>query len=315
MKNSEQYIIRDYKKGDEELISALFYEVFEKKMTVEQWNWKYAIPGNGRIYSKVAVDSNNKIVGHAGAIPLRGICVNEPIQFFQGADVMVDKKARGFLGRKNAYELLMKALLEDIAKEFPKVFCYGFSGMRPFILGKRVGIYNEIEQAIDCIKGLSPSFFNTYRMKPMSWDDDILDTLWARLSDHFSFSLIRDKAYLSWRYATNPFFSYRLLGFFLLGKLKGWVVIIDSESEVFVVDLLTEKKRCRGILNALQNHLISQGKKTMRLWIPKTWRKDVKGCNESKTDVTICNLIWKMSIQTSFVRENYFYTMGDTDIF
>lgn len=41
MKISDNYIIRDYKKGDEEGITDLFESVFGKVMTVEQWRWKY----------------------------------------------------------------------------------------------------------------------------------------------------------------------------------------------------------------------------------------------------------------------------------
>ena len=42
---SPGYIIRDYEKGDERLITALFQEVFGKTLTTAQWEWKYAVPG------------------------------------------------------------------------------------------------------------------------------------------------------------------------------------------------------------------------------------------------------------------------------
>ena len=134
----EPFIIRAYQKGDEEKIITLFREVFGKELTVGQWKWKYAVPGAGKIYSKIAEDASHTIIGYAGAVPLRGIYQGKPLQFFQIADVMVHPKARGFLGKKNVFEIMIKELFEDIGKEFPDVFCYGFPGQRPFLLGKRV---------------------------------------------------------------------------------------------------------------------------------------------------------------------------------
>lgn len=315
MKVSEHYIVRDYKKGDEAEIITLFFEVFEKEMSIEQWKWKYLHQGNGRVYSKVVEDPSGKIVGHAGAIPLKGIFKGKLIPVFQIVDVMVHAKARGYLGRKNVFEILIKKLFENIGKEFPDVFCYGFPGTRPFILGKRIGVYDKVELAVENYKYLSRSLFNPYRVQMVAWDDDKLDDLWESLSTDFPLSLIRDKSYLNWRYAMNPFFSYQLFGFFLLGKLNGWAVIRDSGDEVFVVDLLIERKRCRSVLNALQNYLIPKRKKTICIWLPESWRKDLNGYSTSKTEVVVTNMVWKLPFTTSDVNDNFYYTMGDVDIY
>ena len=315
MKSS--YTIRDYREGDEQGITDLFCEVFGKEMTMEQWRWKYLFPGNGKIYSKIAEDAFNKrIVGHAGAIPLRGVFKDRPIQFFQIVDVMVHPMARGFLGSKNVFNMLIKTLLEDIGKKFPEAFCYGFPGTRPFLLGKRVGVYDKIEQAIDCTKDLRRHLFlNPYRVKKLRWDDNRLDILWAGLSRDFPLSLIRDKDYLYWRYATNPFFSYYLLGFFIFRKLIGWAVIRDVGDEVLVVDLFTKLKCCRNILRKLENYLTSLGKRKIRLWLPQMWRKKLKDYNLQETNVVTANMVWKLPFKTHIVKANLYYTMGDVDIF
>ena len=314
MKISDNYIIRDYKKGDEEGITALFSNVFGKVMTIEQWRWKYLLTGD-RVYSKVVEDSSGEIIAHAGAIPLRGVFQNKLIQFFHMADVMVHAKARGFMGRKNVYYIMMRVLLEDLKKEFPEVFCYGFSGTRPFTLGKRVGIYGRVEQAVECVNQLQKSRLNTYSIKHLNWEDGRLDNLWKSLSKDFALSLIRDKTYINWRYATNPFFLYQFLGFFLFGELKGWGVTREEGENVFVIDLLTEKKRRRSALKALGNYFFSHGKKAIRLWLPESWRENITDCSKKETEVIVANMVWKLPFKTSVVRNNLFYTMGDTDIF
>jgi len=315
MQASADFIIRDYKTGDEEGITSLFRQVFGQDMTLTQWTWKYGVLGKGNMYTKVAEDASKRIIAHVGGIPLRGVFRHSKMQFFQMTDVMVHPEVRGFLGRKNIFDVIMKSAFEDIERDFPDVFCYGFSGARPFIIGKRVGIYDEVEQAVDISTQLSRSFFNPYTVHTMQWDDDRLDSFWDGVSKGISLAVVRDKEYLCWRYSTNPFFTYRLLGFFLFGKLKGWVVIRRSADETLVIDLLTERQRCGNILKSLCNYLICTGEKKMRFWLPPNWRDTIKGYSFQESGVIVTNVVWKLPLQTPVVKDNFYYTMGDVDIF
>jgi hypothetical protein len=187
--------------------------------------------------------------------------------------------------------------------------------MRPFIVGQRVGVYDRIEQGTDCIKPLKNQSFNFLSVKNIDWSDDRLDTLWTNLSEKFHLSLIRDREYLHWRYATNPFFSYQLLGIFFLKQLRGWAVIRDSGDEVLVVDILLKPQKYSSVLKALEGYFITLKKKTIRLWLPERWRKGLRSYSMKETEVVVTNMIWKMPIPTPAVKENLFYTMGDVDIF
>lgn len=311
----EPFIIRAYRKGDEEKIITLFREVFGKEMTVNQWEWKYAVPGAGKIYSKIAEDASHAIIGYAGAVPLRGIYQGKPLRFFQIADVMVHPKARGSLGKKNVFEIIIKELFEDIGKEFPEVFCYGFPGQRPFLLGKRVGVYDEIETAVDYIKNPGISLFNPCRIRNMPWDSVGLDSLWSSLSSGMSLSLVRDKAFLNWRYASNPLHTYQLIGVYHLGDMKGWLVLKEKGEEVLVVDMLIDGNLLGNALKALRKQVPGFRKKVFRLWLPNSLRRTVKGYSREKTRVVVTNMIWKLPFSTGLVRENLYYTMGDVDIF
>jgi hypothetical protein len=308
------HTIRNYQEGDEEGITALFKEIFDKEITVEQWRWKYLGTGRGRIFSKVVEDPSGSILGHAGAIPLRGGLQNNTIRFFQIADVMIHPLARGYLGKKNVFASLMKRLFEDISRVFPEAFCYGFPGERPYLFGERVGVYERIETATVCMKKISSSFFNRYRINNLPWDDERLDALWAGYAKDLSLSLTRDKEYLNWRYATNPFFTYQLLGIFLKEKLCGWAITREQGDEVLIVDLLTNRKKCRPVLKALENFLNNCGKKSIRLWLPHIWRNNIKGFKKEETELVVTNMVWKLPVSTSFAHENLFYTMGDTDM-
>ncbi|MGO9614116.1 MAG: GNAT family N-acetyltransferase [Dissulfurispiraceae bacterium] len=315
MQASADFIIRDYKTGDEEGITSLFRQVFGQDMTLTQWNWKYGASGKGKMYTKVAEDASKRIIAHVGGIPLRGIFQRSKMHFFQMTDVMVHPEVRGFLGRKNIFDVIMKRSFEDIEREFPNVFCYGFSGTRPFLIGKRLGIYDEVEQALDISTQLRRSLFNPYTVHIMHWHDDRLDSLWDGVSKDISLAVVRDKEYLCWRYDTNPFFTYGLLGFFLFGKLKGWAVIKKSADETLLIDLLTEQQRCGNILKSLCNYLISIGEKKIRFWLPPSWRDTLKGYSFQESGVIVTNVVWKLPLQASVVKDNFYYTMGDVDIF
>ncbi|NWF98836.1 MAG: GNAT family N-acetyltransferase [Nitrospirae bacterium] len=307
------FIIREYKSGDEKYITMLFKEVFGKDMTVEQWKWKYYIPGNGKIYSKIAEDSNGNLIGHAGAIPLKGLFKGKPYQFFQIADVMVHPKARGFFGTKNIFSMIIKKLFEDIAKAFTEVFCYGFPGHRPFILGKRIDVYDEIEKAVDYTKTPKYTFFNKCKIKNLEWNDIEINNLWNSISNSLGLSVIRDTAYLNWRYALNPFNNYQLYGAFHSGILKCWFVTKEQEDELFIIDFMSDLKLFRQALKAFEK--IFAHKKKIHIWVSKPFKESLKNYNIEQTQIITTNMIWKLPLKTDIVKKNLFYTMGDVDIF
>ena len=316
MKGSEEHIIRDYREGDEKQIVSLFRSTFGKELTVEDWQWKYSVPGEGRIYSKVVENASHEIIGHAGAIPLTGILNGQHIKFFQIADVMVHHKARGFLGKKNIFSEMIKALFERIGQEFREVFCYGFPGKRPYTIGERVGAYETVEYGIDCLKYVRRSFLaRSCHAEPLSWSDERIDTLWKDMAGELGLALVRDRRYLFWRYAEHPVFTYQLFGIFRFGKFLGWAVVKPEQDRISVVDLLCSRDACRKLMRALETFSAASGKKQICIWLPQRWRKLLKGYEFQKTEVVIANMVWRLPLETPFVREKLFYTMGDVDIF
>jgi hypothetical protein len=130
-----------------------------------------------------------------------------------------------------------------------------------------------------------------------------------------SLSLIRDKAFLNWRYASNPLHTYQLLGVYLSDDMKGWLVLKEKREEVLVVDMLIDGNLLGNALKALQKQIPGFKKKVFRLWLPPSLRGTVKGFSREKTPVVVTNMVWKLPFSTDLVKENLYYTMGDVDIF
>lgn len=312
--DSQDYRIRDYRTGDEEGIVALFNQVFGKPMTLHQWRWKYRETGTDTIYAQVAVDRHDNIVGHAGAMPLRGQHRGQAIPFFQICDVMIQPAARGHLGSRNLFTRLTRALLTALAQRFPQAFCYGFPGRRPFLLGERARVYDRIENAVEILLPVRrPVLALPPRAEPLAWTDPRLDRLWTELSARYVLSLIRDRHYLGWRYGTNPFYTYQAVGFSLFGKLSGWAAVRYEHDRLLLVDLLIRRRWLRPALRALAGMAAAEGAKAMHTWLPGGWRDGIG--RQSTTEAVTTYMIWKPAYPTAAVREGLYYTMGDADIF
>ncbi|MEE4376573.1 MAG: GNAT family N-acetyltransferase [Candidatus Competibacteraceae bacterium] len=310
----DHIIIRAYQTGDEQVVIALFEQVFNQIITPAQWQWKYKGTGTAGVHSQLVFDAENRLLGHAGAIPLRGYLQGKPIPFFQICDVMVHPTARGHLGPRNLFTTLLRRLLGVIASKHPEAFCYGFPGRRPFLLGERVRVYDKIEFAVELTRQPRLLTFPLLRVRRLDWSNPALDQLWARLLPWNALLLARDGAYLRWRYAQNPVHRYTLLGFFGLGRLLGWAVTRRSDERLLIVDLLCKRSWLGLILRALDQVAATTGAQTVHIWLPEDWRAGGSG-DQHVTEVVVSNMLGQLPLATSLVKDSLYYTMGDLDIF
>ena len=311
---SSKYHIRDYKAGDEQAIITLFNIVFGASLSVSQWQWKYKGTQSETVYAKVIVDDQNKLVGHVGAIPLRGYYCGKQIPFFQICDIMIHPDHRGYLGSRNLFTALLRTLFTTIFHRFPRAFCYGFPGRRPFQLGKQAKVYDMIEIPMEMTRRSQSKKWNWLNTKPLAWNDSRLDRLSLQCISQYALLAQRDRLYLQWRYADNPFFSYQIIGFFILGKLIGWAVIRQRENHLLVIDILISPHWLKSALLSLDKIAAQRGIDSVHIWLPNELSKPYLG--ELKyTDVVVTHTTWGAHYSSNDVRRNFYYTMGDLDIF
>lgn len=310
----EIYHTRDYRPGDETAIAALFGTVFGQPLTESQWRWKYTGTGMASPLARLAFDHTGRLVGHAGAIPLRGWRQGHPLPFFQICDVMVHPDARGQLGRRNLFTVLARELLSRLAERWPEALADGFPGRRPFRLGEYARVYGQVEPVSALYRPSRRGLFPWLYTRPLAWNDPRLDRLWARLASGFALALVRDRDYLRWRYATHPFRVYQLLGIYLAGRLLGWAVVQRNNHHLRIIDLLASRRWLKPALAALDRTAAAAGAAEVEIWLPHGWRETLDG-RQKLTEVVVANMIWRLPIPTDEVREALYYTMGDLDIF
>ncbi|CDH43916.1 GNAT family N-acetyltransferase [Candidatus Contendibacter odensensis] len=310
----ETYHTRDYRPGDETAIAALFGTVFGQPLTENQWRWKYTGTGIRPPLARLAFDHTGRLVGHAGAISLRGWRQGQPLPFLQICDVMVHPDARGQLGQRNLFTVLARELLSSLAERWPEALAYGFPGRRPFRLGEYARVYGRVEQVSALYRPSWRGLFSWLYTRPLAWNDPRLDSLWARLVPGFALALVRDRDYLRWRYATHPCRVYQLLGIYLAGRLLGWAVVQRDDHHLRIIDLLVSQRWLKPALAALEHTAAVAGASEVEIWLPPGWRETLDG-QQKLTEVVVANMIWRLPIPTTEVREALYYTMGDLDIF
>lgn len=227
-------------------ICQLFETVFGHRIAPDEWSWKYSPPIGSSSINLVSRDSIG-ITGHVGATILPGSQCGHPIRMAQITDVMVHSRARGGLRRQGTFCQLMEAMQKwlrghSFSLDEPLI-AYGFPGTTPCHLLTRLGLGRPLyacdEQLwqgsvrIRCLDHrwiLKPRPLNNAVMLDGSNLVNELDRIW----EHRCRSLVRgtaapvlikNAAYIYWRYASSPVHSYNLwILRNLAGSSLGWLV-------------------------------------------------------------------------------------------
>ncbi len=82
------------------------------------------------------------------------------------------------------------------------------------------------------------------RITQLTSFDERFDDLWRRVHPHYPVIVVRDRAYLQWRFGQRPDVSYLILGALRGAELAGYLILrageVDDERLGFLVDFLVE---------------------------------------------------------------------------
>lgn len=124
----------------------LFEHVFKHPIGQKQWQWKYQDgPRLGHLH--VGIQSEHgQLLAHAGASIFEGQFKDshgqtQRLPMAQVCDVMVHESARQGVSHQGAYGQAIHALQNELARQYPGVYAYGFAGIRPYKLGLKMGLY------------------------------------------------------------------------------------------------------------------------------------------------------------------------------
>ncbi|MDR4509903.1 MAG: GNAT family N-acetyltransferase [Candidatus Brocadiaceae bacterium] len=264
-----------YKDGDEEELNSLFCNVFSKKRSLREWEWKFKeSPIDSRPFIILA-RSSGKIIGQYACISFWLKYQDTFVKALQPVDNFVHNDYRG--GVKGVQAKLMQKSNEN-AVENGVAVGFGFPNRTGYVIGKRLFKHKDLIKIEVLFKRLSWRSALKRRMKwsfpanlvgwisslvirvflatgrksvagvKYTWVstfDESINLFWEKVKDQYAIMVKRDFNYLHWRYCRKPDTTYHILQAELDGSIVGLIIVKYEDYEGarigFVMELLASK--------------------------------------------------------------------------
>ncbi len=327
-----EWTTRPYQPGDETEILALFNEVFSENnpdfepRRLEHWQWEFEKnPAGQRIL--LAIDTEGSIVGQFCSRPAWANVRGEKMLCSEAVDSLVAKAYRKGLRRRGLFVSLAEEFIETHGREDLDVFMYGCPNELAFPVGTRLLHYRPVfaplpilERATRSDVKRSEDVVEVERFGPE------LDRLWDRLKDAQSFGLWRDSSYWNWRYVDCPSVTYRMLSLpDAEGELRGAAVVREKwldKDVLALVDWLVPRddpEAATLLLNAAEALAAASDLSPLQTWFhpeqPEAEWFRGQGFEPRDTFFNLCIRIYHPDLTLRWIKPEWYFTMGDSDIY
>ncbi len=261
------------------LLVDIFNRVFKKNKDLRTLEWKYLQNPHGKSIVWVAVSGKGEIVGSLAFVPRRMRIEGREVLTFLASDGMVFPEWQ----RQGIFVRLLHIMFEKSwAMDAPLVIA--FSGRRSvqglvrtdwvevsrvkelFLPLRGTRRFGKIIRRLPFSAGLfgpvgdvllehgrlklflQRSF--TTRVEPIKRFNDALANLATQASEKVRLSLIRDKAYLNWRFVDNPTKRHRCFGAYRNSEAAGYLVMETAGGRSYIADLIALDAEARDDLLA-----------------------------------------------------------------
>ena len=316
--------IRLYRPRDYAAMSSLFTEVFKEPMSATFHAWKYR-PGKS---GAVVVLRDGELVAHYGGVGSAVLLRGEESSAMQIVDVMVKATARQGVRGSSPFFLAGSRFLEQfIGNEQPWRLGYGFPSDRHMRLAAHLGLYAPVGRMLE----LSWPSATVARALPWYWRVDTLsldnvahhgkalDTLWNAMRQDLTqaCAVIKDYAWLRWRYLEHPERQYdlRLLRRRLDGRPLGLAVFKREASRWLLLDVIAPKRHIAALVGLVAAEANAVGVATVATWCSRafvSWFPHEQAAVSELPIVTPAN-IWTPGPAPQTLEELWWLLPGDTD--
>jgi len=317
--------VAPYTPGDESKILELFKLTFNKQMSPDYWNWRFASNPAGRQMIELAWDGAT-LAGHYAVSPVkmsingresltalsmttmthpdyrkRGIFVTLAQSLYRRLDKEGVVGVWGF-PNDNSYHGFMAKLNWFPLARIPKLQCKNCQGV----------VIPPDEERQDILE--------VYRI------DNRFDELWQRIDKDNLNLVVRDSKYLQWRYLECPLNEYRVFILPESGGISGYLVLKTycggTESTGEIVDLLAvNNDAVRRLLKHALKHFSISGVGSVVLWMNTgaSYYKSVEELGFKPLDefTHLGAMVNGTQILPEAINDyaKWYITMGDSDVF
>jgi hypothetical protein len=329
--------LRPYRHGDEKAILPMFNRVFNVKRTMDHWNWKFRDNPFGDYKIALAVDRGQTIAAHFSAYPVPFYSsFSYPREFvaFHGGDTMTDPAFR-------RHGLGPTSVLGRTADYFFHHFCvegvpfmYGYNTGNIKKLGERFFGYQYMSHipyhVLDLLRSpqkltkAPKKFFCEYKVEKTNTINSAFNRLFERACDEYGFLVKRDSHYLKWRYVDCPDPFYQIFVVKHFGRLIGWSVFCKRGDSLIWGDAMFQRRYPESVKLLLEQVLRFHFSdvKSIIGWFSKkpAWWSDILmrlGFEvRSEPDLLTPGVtLFDDAFSLDFFDQNFYYTLGDSDLF
>ena len=271
------FFIRPYEAEDEGGVLNLWEAAFGKSMSRGLFRWKWlANPYGHQIM--LCVDEKGTPVAMYSGIPLRANWRGETVRFTHLMDHNSHPAYRNVLGgRTGIFVRTANAFFERFGGPHASIFIYGFPGKRHFFLGEKTLHYVPLRGGLAFLSARSSD--TTFRMRAFRGKIERIDSAlgdFDPLSEAcrtiFPFSVLRDAAFLSWRFLKHPERKYEIWVYrsFMGRSLKAYAVLFHEPESSCIVDLFSSDGDVRfaDFIARLMSAMAENGVRQLKTWLP-----------------------------------------------
>lgn len=314
--------IRPYAESDIGKILELFQLVFKKEMPFAYWKWRFL---NNPVAQPMIwlMWENDVLIGHYAVSPLQ-LRIDNNVNL--AALSMTTMTHPSYEGR-GIFTKLANKLYEEEFNQSNLEIVYGF----PNRYSHR-GFINQLHwediAEIPTLSLLTKDFRfgkikTSYIIEEVSYFSTHHSETYTTILENYDIKVERSATYLNWRYFDNPISKYRVfelshqgMSYYIVAKeFKSFE--FPNETEIDLIEVIIPNDFM--VLTAFMTKILSVYPTTIRinLWMPL---KDKKHIEFEKMGFTnkepITYLGYKINSSTlSLANKNWFYQMGDSDVY
>lgn len=327
--------MRPYRRGDEELILSAWELAFGKSFPRAWWFWKY-LENPAGFSALLCFSPEGELAVYYGGQRCRVWYGGHLFTAFHLADIFTHPAYRWAIGGKRSLftkvaRIFWKTYLKNCPFEDvcaleglgPKVdFFWGIPGKRHFRLGELTVSYKSLPggcfyaEAKGCTRRLS----GRYEILP--FDKELLPAfkkLWQTSPVLIKCRLAKDRSFLFWRYGKHPQRPYKMLALFkgFSRRPQAFLVLREKEDSVIILDFLAPD--LYSLWELLKACFFFFPGRALRIWMARneTLQKVFlsAGWQALREPLGIIPALEGFIPEISAIRKDFFWVMGDADLF
>jgi hypothetical protein len=330
----DEFQIRTYNSGDENIILETFNHVFKTQRTMEHWKWKYLNNPYGQTWIST-IWYQDKVVAQYAGYPVYLYVQGKKQLSCQAADAFTVSSYRK-VGH-GATSLMSRAFhhYEQMFCETQTAFGYGFNVNKIQRLGKmfwqhtvpapvyqrtlgefQISQYRKIRTWFSRLKG--------YNVIKTTQANEWADQVFEKVKDDYGWLLIREQKYLKWRYEQHPDFKHDFFVVYFWGKPVGWIVGRLDNQRWLLGDALFEPKYAYIALQLALNKLFNEYPQIQQIdsWcseVPLWWNEllDKLGFIKQRQfqNLDLVVRFYLSKITPEELAQKFYFTWGDSDLY